>query len=159
MCVVHEIIWPKNKPRFSQTTMEQYWLGFSIDPKCFQKVATEFLRDGYNNTGHNKIIHMLFWCAHNIMVILIIVINTSWGYYRFFIAFISHIQVAFGLYSVADMDAERQIYTNIRTHAHARTHMHAHTHAHKHTHTRAEQYCHFSITIDTYAILNTSRYL
>jgi len=46
----------------------------------------ECLWDGYNNTGHNKIIYMnitlLFWCTHNIVIISIIVINTSVVQYR-----------------------------------------------------------------------------
>jgi len=39
----------ENQHQFTQTVMGQYWLGktepktsFQIDPKCFQKVATEF---------------------------------------------------------------------------------------------------------------------
>jgi len=46
--MVHEVQSPENQPQFPQTMMGQYWLGktnaqtsFQIDPKCFQKVATE----------------------------------------------------------------------------------------------------------------------
>ena len=47
--MAHQVKSPENQPQFSQTTMGQYWLcktkpktSFQIDPKCFQKVATEF---------------------------------------------------------------------------------------------------------------------
>jgi len=43
--VAHEVKSPKHQPQFSQTMMGQYWFGktkLSDDPKCFQKVATEF---------------------------------------------------------------------------------------------------------------------
>jgi len=50
--VAHEVKALENQPQFSQMMVGQYWLGitkpmqrrFPIDPKCFQKVATEFLK-------------------------------------------------------------------------------------------------------------------
>ena len=49
--VAHEITSPKNQPQFSLTMMRQYWLGktsLQIDPKCFQRVATEFKKKLFN---------------------------------------------------------------------------------------------------------------
>jgi len=50
--MAHKIKTPKNQPQISQTTMGQHWLGIvklspnkffsQIDPKFFQKVATDF---------------------------------------------------------------------------------------------------------------------
>ena len=62
--------------------MQNNWF---IVTSCIHSQFKECLWVGYNNTGHNKLTHMnitlLFWCAHNIVIMSIIVINTSMIYH------------------------------------------------------------------------------